>query len=190
VVLKRLLDVSIALPLAVLTLPILVLAALAVKLSSPGPMIHWSSRVGKSNELFKMAKLRTMRIDTPNVPTHELDDPDKWFTPVGLFLRRTSIDELPQLLNVIRGEMSLVGPRPALFSQDDLVALRTQCGVHELAPGITGTAQVEGRDELAIPDKVALDKKYLETQSLWYDMALLARTVVPVLSQRAGATSS
>jgi len=155
---KRFVDFTIGLmALAILWLPML-LVALLVRVTSPGPLLYWSDRVGRNNRLFKMPKFRSMRIDTPAVATHLLQNPDHWLTPIGSFLRKTSLDELPQLWSILKGDMSFVGPRPALFNQDDLIALRTDAGVHELVPGLTGWAQVNGRDELPIPDKVKLGK--------------------------------
>ena len=173
---KRAIDFGIALVGLVLASPFLAAIALAVCLESPGPALHWSKRVGRDNLIFRMPKFRTMRTGAPNVATHLLADPDQWITPLGRFLRRTSLDELPQLWSVLAGDMSLVGPRPALFNQDDLVALRTQCGVHRLRPGLTGWAQVNGRDELPIPRKVELDLEYLQRRSLSFDAAILVRT--------------
>jgi O-antigen biosynthesis protein WbqP len=158
--------------------------AVVVRATSPGPAIHWSRRVGQGNRLFPMPKFRTMRIDTPQVATHLMQDPARWLTPVGGFLRRSSLDELPQLWSVLIGDMSLVGPRPALFNQDDLVALRTAAGVDALRPGLTGWAQVNGRDELPIPHKVALDREYLERMSFAFDARILALTVAGVLGAR------
>jgi O-antigen biosynthesis protein WbqP len=169
--------------LLVLAIPLLLLAGL-VRITSPGPAIHWSRRVGRGNALFRMPKFRTMRIDTPQVPTHLMTEPERWLTPVGGFLRRTSLDELPQLISVLKGDMSLIGPRPALFNQDDLVALRTAAGVEALRPGLTGWAQVNGRDELPIPDKVALDAEYLERMSFWLDLKILAMTLAGVLGSK------
>jgi O-antigen biosynthesis protein WbqP len=178
---KRCLDLLLAIAvLALVALPAL-LVALAVKLTSPGPVLHWSLRVGRNNSLFRMPKFRSMRIDTPQVATHLLERPEQWLTPVGSFLRRTSLDELPQLWNILTGEMSFVGPRPALFNQDDLVALRTERGVHTLVPGLTGWAQVNGRDELPIPAKVELDAYYLQHRSLAFDLRILALTAWKVL---------
>jgi O-antigen biosynthesis protein WbqP len=178
---KRFLDVVLAVvALVPLALPGL-LVALAVKLTSPGPVLHWSARVGRNNALFRMPKFRSMRIDTPQVATHLLERPEQWLTPIGSFLRRTSLDELPQLWNILSGEMSFVGPRPALFNQDDLVALRTERGVHTLVPGLTGWAQVNGRDELPIPAKVELDAYYLQHRSLLFDLRIMALTAWKVL---------
>jgi len=169
--------------LLVLAVPLLLLAIL-VRATSPGPAIHWSRRVGQGNALFAMPKFRTMRIDTPQVATHLMTDPDQWLTPIGGFLRKTSLDELPQLISVLKGDMSLVGPRPALFNQDDLVALRTEAGVQALRPGLTGWAQVNGRDELPIPVKVGLDAEYLRRRSFGFDLKILAMTVFGVLRSK------
>jgi O-antigen biosynthesis protein WbqP len=174
---KRLMDIAGGLFGLVAFLPLLLLIAAAVRLESRGPALHWSRRIGKGNRIFLMPKFRTMRIGAPDVATHLLPDPDQWVTPVGAFLRRTSLDEAPQFWSVLVGHMSLVGPRPALFNQEDLVALRTEAGVHVLRPGVTGWAQVNGRDELPIPEKVRLDREYLERRSLAFDLQILARTV-------------
>ncbi len=162
-------------------MPVVVLAVL-VCLTSPGPALYWSNRVGRHNRIFKMPKFRSMRIDTPAVATHLLQNPEQWLTPIGSFLRKSSLDELPQLWSILKGDMSFVGPRPALFNQDDLIALRTEKGVHELLPGLTGWAQVNGRDELPIPQKVALDVEYLQKRSLLFDLKILWMTAVKVLS--------
>jgi O-antigen biosynthesis protein WbqP len=159
----------------------LVLVALAVRLTSTGPALYWSDRVGRNNSIFKMPKFRSMRVGTPAVATHLLADPKAHLTPIGSFLRKSSLDELPQLWSILVGDMSFVGPRPALFNQYDLIELRTQKGVHTLVPGLTGWAQVNGRDELPIPDKVQLDVMYLQRQSLWLDMRILWLTLVKVL---------
>ena len=180
---KRLFDLFLALTAGViLILPIMVVAV-AVRLTSPGPALYWSERVGRHNRTFRMPKFRSMRIGTPAVATHLLQDPDAWLTPIGAFLRKTSLDELPQLWSILAGDMSFVGPRPALFNQDDLVALRTERGVHELVPGLTGWAQVNGRDELPIPDKVALDVEYLRRRSFLFDLRILWLTAVKVLKR-------
>lgn len=162
----------------------LLLIGLAVRLESAGPALHWSKRVGRRNRIFRMPKFRTMRIGTPDVATHLLADPDQWITPLGRILRRTSLDELPQLWSVLKGDMSLVGPRPALFNQDDLVALRTEAGVDALRPGLTGWAQINGRDELPIPDKVRLDREYLERMSLVFDLRIIVGTALAAVSGR------
>jgi O-antigen biosynthesis protein WbqP len=178
---KRLFDLVLsALAAIVLALPLLAVA-LAVKLTSPGPVLYWSDRVGHHNRIFRMPKFRSMYTGTPAVATHLLEDPDAWLTPIGAFLRKTSLDELPQLWSILAGDMSIVGPRPALFNQDDLIALRTERGVHELAPGLTGWAQVNGRDELPIPQKVELDVEYLRRRSLLFDLRILWLTLVRVL---------
>lgn len=178
---KRLLDLTVSLlAAAVFLIPFLLLAAL-VKLTSRGPVLYWSDRVGRNNRIFSMPKLRTMRVDTPVVATHLLDDPARFLTPIGAFLRKSSLDELPQLWCIIRGDMSVVGPRPALFNQHDLISLRTEQNVHTIRPGLTGWAQVNGRDELPIPDKVRLDATYLKWQSLAFDMRIIALTFVKVL---------
>ena len=184
---KRLTDFCMALLLsAVCALPCL-LIALVVRLTSPGPALYWSDRVGRRNAIFRMPKFRTMRIDTPAIATHLLGDPDRFLTPVGSFLRKSSLDELPQLWSILRGDMSFVGPRPALFNQHDLVALRTQFHIDELLPGLTGWAQVNGRDELAIPDKVKLDAEYLEKRSWVFDLKILFLTFIKVV-RREGVT--
>ena len=163
-----------------LLLPVL-LVALLVRLTSKGPVLYWSDRVGRNNTIFKMPKFRSMQIGTPAVATHLLSNPDSYLTPIGSFLRKSSLDELPQLWSIIKGDMSFVGPRPALFNQHDLIELRTRSGVHELLPGLTGWAQVNGRDELPIPAKVKLDVVYLNRQSLWFDVRILWLTFVKVL---------
>ena len=157
--------------------------AIVIRLTSKGPSLYWSDRVGKNNKIFKMPKFRSMLIDAPAVATHLLDNPDVYLSPVGGFLRRSSLDELPQLFSVLKGDMSFVGPRPALFNQDDLITLRTKKGVDKLLPGITGWAQVNGRDELSIPDKVALDAEYLNRQSFWFDMKILWMTFLKVVKR-------
>lgn len=155
--------------------------ALLIHWTSPGPALYWSNRVGRNNRIFKMPKFRSMRIDTPAVATHLLLNPEQWLTPIGSFLRKSSLDELPQLWSILVGDMSFVGPRPALYNQDDLIALRTAAGVHTLLPGLTGWAQVNGRDELPIPAKVALDAEYLHRRSMWFDMQIIWMTFVKVL---------
>jgi O-antigen biosynthesis protein WbqP len=178
---KRLFDLMLAvLAGCILLVPVLVVAAL-VRLTSKGPALYWSDRVGRNNIIFKMPKFRSMRVGTPAVATHLLADPKAYLTPIGSFLRKSSLDELPQLWSILVGDMSFVGPRPALFNQHDLIELRTQQGVHTLVPGLTGWAQVNGRDELPIPDKVKLDVEYLRRQSLWFDIRILWLTFVKVL---------
>lgn len=163
----------------VCALPIVVIAIL-VRLTSPGPAIYWSDRIGRHNKIFRMPKFRTMRTDTPAVATHLLADPKSYLTPIGSFLRKSSLDELPQLWSILKGDMSVVGPRPALFNQDDLIALRTRHGVEKLAPGLTGWAQIHGRDELPIPDKVRLDVEYLQNRSFWLDLRIIVLTFIKV----------
>ena len=178
---KRLFDIGLALVATLFLLLPIALVALSVRMTSKGPAIYWSDRVGRFNQIFKMPKFRSMRVDTPAVATHLLADPASFLTPIGSFLRKSSLDELPQLWSILVGDMSFVGPRPALFNQDDLIQLRTEVSVHELVPGLTGWAQVNGRDELAIPDKVALDAQYLQRQSLWFDIQILWLTFLKVI---------
>ncbi|ABR88537.1 Sugar transferases involved in lipopolysaccharide synthesis [Janthinobacterium sp. Marseille] len=166
----------------ILLLPIAFIA-FVVKITSKGPAVYWSDRVGKHNKIFKMPKFRTMQVDTPAVATHLLTDPQQFLTPIGSFLRKSSLDELPQLWSILKGDMSFVGPRPALFNQDDLVALRTRFGVDNIKPGLTGWAQINGRDELPIPEKVALDVEYLKLQSFWFDIKILVLTFQKVLKK-------
>jgi len=178
---KRLFDLYLSfLVTLVLFVPIL-LVALLVKLTSTGPVLYWSDRVGIHNDIFRMPKFRSMKVDTPAVATHLLKDPKSVLTPIGDFLRKSSLDELPQLWCILKGDMSFVGPRPALFNQDDLIGLRTQKGVHELLPGLTGWAQVNGRDELPISQKVELDVAYLKRQSFSFDIYILWRTFIKVI---------
>jgi len=178
---KRVFDVMISLPLLLFSLPLFVTIALLIKVTSKGPTIYWSDRVGRNNRIFRMPKFRSMRIDTPQLPTHLLSYSAAYVTPVGSLLRRTSLDELPQLWSILAGEMSFVGPRPALFNQDDLVALRTERGIHDLLPGLTGWAQVNGRDELPIPEKVQFDREYLQRQSFKFDLQIMMLTIVKVI---------
>ncbi|MBW0150879.1 MAG: sugar transferase [Phenylobacterium sp.] len=182
--LKRSFDIVAALAGLAVLWPVLLIIAIAVRLDSPGPAIHWSRRVGRDNTIFLMPKFRSMRIDTPDVATHLLDDPKQWITPLGRLLRRTSLDEFPQLWSVLVGQMSLVGPRPALFNQDDLIALRTEAGVHRLRPGVTGWAQINGRDDLPIPDKVRLDAEYAERRSLIFDIRIILITLRAAVAAR------
>jgi O-antigen biosynthesis protein WbqP len=182
--LKRAFDLLFALVAAlVLILPIGAIALL-VRLTSPGPALYWSDRVGRHNRIFRMPKFRSMRVDTPAVATHLLKDANAYLTPIGSFLRKSSLDELPQLWSILRGDMSFVGPRPALFNQDDLIALRTEHGVHELVPGLTGWAQINGRDDLPIPVKVRLDVEYLQRRSFWFDLRIIALTFFNVLRSK------
>ena len=178
---KRLFDLVTAVHALIVFLVPAVLVALAVLLTSKGPIIYWSDRVGRYNKIFKMPKFRTMQIGTPTVATHLMVDNEQFLTRVGSFLRKSSLDELPQLWSIIAGDMSFVGPRPALFNQDNLIKLRTEKGVHNLIPGLTGWAQINGRDELPVPDKVALDIEYMERQSFWFDIYILWSTFLKVV---------
>jgi O-antigen biosynthesis protein WbqP len=178
---KRLVDLVFGIMAVVALAGPIALTAALVWITSPGPILYWSNRVGRNNRIFKMPKFRSMRLGTPAVATHLLNDPEAYLTPVGAFLRKSSIDELPQLWSILRGDMSFVGPRPALFNQDDLIALRTQAGVHGLVPGLTGWAQVNGRDELPIPDKAKLDVEYLQRRSLGLDLWIMWLTLLKVL---------
>lgn len=181
---KRVFDFCIAAGLLVVGMVPLALVALLVKLTSKGPILYWSDRIGRGNRIFRMPKFRTMRVDTPEVASHLLTDPDAWLTPIGCLLRRTSLDELPQLWSVAKGDMSLVGPRPALHNQHDLIALRTLSGVHVLTPGVTGWAQVNGRDEAPIPQKVAFDADYLRRRSFGFDLKIIAITFLQVVRRK------
>ena len=180
---KRVFDILLGCMVALLFLVPVLLVAIAVRLTSKGPALYWSDRVGQNNVIFKMPKFRSMRVGTPAVATHLLADAASHLTPIGSFLRKSSLDELPQLWSILMGDMSFVGPRPALFNQQDLIALRTEQGVHSLVPGLTGWAQVNGRDELPIPEKVKLDVVYLQRQSLWFDVRILWLTFVKVLKR-------
>jgi O-antigen biosynthesis protein WbqP len=180
---KRIFDLILAIFLFLVLQILLLLIAVLVIATSKGPALYWSERIGKNNKIFKMPKFRSMLIDTPAVATHLLDSPDSYLSPIGGFLRRSSLDELPQLFSVLKGDMSFVGPRPALFNQDDLIALRTEKGVHDLVPGLTGWAQINGRDELPIPQKVALDVEYLNHQSLWLDIKIIWLTFIKVIKK-------
>ena len=178
---KRIFDLSLSLAAIVLIAPLLVAATIAVRITSVGPVLYWSERVGRENRLFWMPKFRTMRVGTPALATHLLQNPEAFLTPIGSFFRRTSLDELPQLWSILKGDMSFVGPRPALFNQEDLILLRTQKGVQRLVPGLTGWAQVNGRDELSLEQKVALEKEYLLKKSLTVDFQILIKTFTNVL---------
>lgn len=182
--LKRSFDFCVAAAAAILLFIPLILVAAAVRLTSPGPVLYWSDRVGRDNRIFRMPKFRSMKVDTPAVATHLLSDPQSYQTPIGSFLRKSSLDELPQLWSILKGDMSFVGPRPALHNQDDLIALRTEKGVHRLVPGLTGWAQINGRDELPIPQKVELDAEYLRRQSFLFDIRILVGTLLSVLARR------
>ena len=180
---KRFLDLCIGIILlAVLAVPMLFIA-LAVRITSKGPSFYWSDRIGRNNVVFKMPKFRSMKVETPVVATHLLSDPNSFLSPIGGFLRRSSLDELPQLYSILKGDMSFVGPRPALFNQDDLIAFRNEKGVGKLLPGVTGWAQVNGRDELSVHDKVALDVEYMQHQSFWFDIKILWMTFLKVIKQ-------
>lgn len=181
--LKRLFDLVIVILVLPLALIVMFMIAVAIKLTSPGPVIYWSDRVGRNNVIFRMPKFRTMNIDTPNVATHLLENPDEYVTSMGKLLRATSLDELPQVWSILKGDMSLVGPRPALFNQDDLIQLRTNKGVQELLPGLTGWAQINGRDELPIPEKVDLDWEYLDRRSFWFDLKIIMLTIIRVFNR-------
>jgi len=178
---KRIFDLVLAVSLGIILLLPLALIALSVGLTSSGPILYWSDRVGRNNTIFKMPKFRSMQAETPALATHLLGDPDVYLTTVGSFLRKSSLDELPQLWSIIKGDMSFVGPRPALFNQYDLIQLRTSAGVHKLLPGLTGWAQINGRDELSIPQKVALDIEYLEKKSFGFDVKIIILTAFAVL---------
>ena len=180
---KRLFDLLFGIVLLMLLVAPMLLIAIVIRLSSKGSALYWSDRVGINNKSFKMPKFRSMRIDTPVVATHLLDNPCSYLSPIGDFLRRSSLDELPQLFSVLKGDMSFVGPRPALYNQDDLITLRTKKGVYKLLPGITGWAQVNGRDELSIPDKVTLDVEYIHNQSFLFDMKILWMTFLKVVKR-------
>jgi O-antigen biosynthesis protein WbqP len=177
---KRVFDLTLSVLLSLLLLPAICVIAVVIKLTSKGPVLYWSERVGRHNRLFPMPKFRTMRIDTPEVATHLLTDSDVWITPVGRLLRSTSLDELPQLYSILTGQMSFVGPRPALFNQHDLINQRRERGVDRLLPGLTGWAQINGRDELSLPDKVEADAYYLQNRSLLFDVKILCLTFVKV----------
>lgn len=178
---KKLFDICLAVFALCLLMVPLVLVVLIVKLTSSGPVVYWSERVGRNNKLFRMPKFRTMRVNTPAVATHLLVDPNRFLTPVGSFLRKSSLDELPQLWSILKGDMSFVGPRPALFNQDDLVALRSEYGVDKVLPGLTGWAQINGRDELPIPEKVKLDAEYVNRQSFRLDCKIIFMTFLKVV---------
>ena len=180
---KRFFDIV----LGVVTAPLIalpfILVWISVRLTSKGPALYWSERVGQNNRIFRMPKFRSMSIATPAVATHLLSDPNAYLTPIGSFLRKSSLDELPQIWSILKGDMSFVGPRPALFNQQDLIALRTEAGVDKLLPGLTGWAQINGRDELAIPQKVSLDIEYMHRQSFWFDVAILWMTFLKVIKR-------
>lgn len=180
---KRVMDITLAVLASIVLLLPIILVALAVRVTSKGPVLYWSDRVGRNNNIFKMPKFRSMQVGTPAVATHLLSNPDAYLTPIGSFLRKSSLDELPQLWSILKGDMSFVGPRPALFNQQDLIALRVQAGVHRLLPGLTGWAQINGRDELPIPEKVKLDVEYLHRQSLTFDIKIIFLTAWKVIQR-------
>ena len=180
---KRIFDLVVSLSaLIILIVPILLIAIL-VRISSKGTVLYWSDRIGKGNQTFRMPKFRSMRSDTPALATHLMSDPDEFLSPIGSFIRRSSLDELPQLFSILKGDMSFVGPRPALFNQDDLIALRKKHDLDQLLPGLTGWAQINGRDELPIPEKVALDIEYMERRTFWFDLYILWLTLLKVVRQ-------
>ena len=178
---KRVFDLVVGLITLLFTLIPMLLIALSIRTTSKGAVLYWSDRIGQVNKIFRMPKFRTMQVETPVVATHLMANPDKYLSSFGGFLRRSSLDELPQLWSILKGDMSFVGPRPALFNQDDLIALRTEKGVDKLVPGLTGWAQVNGRDELPIPEKIALDMEYMERQSFWFDLKILWMTLLKVI---------
>lgn len=180
---KRVFDLFLAIGVTLILLLPILFVGLLVRFTSKGPVLYWSNRVGKNNVIFKMPKFRSMQMGTPAVATHLLSNPDAYLTPIGSFLRKSSLDELPQLWSILNGDMSFVGPRPALFNQHDLIELRTKAGVHHLVPGLTGWAQINGRDELPIPQKVAMDIEYLHQRSLWFDIKVIILTAVKVLKR-------
>ncbi len=181
---KRLFDLVVGIPVFIVLFVPMLLIGLLVKLTSSGPALHWSERIGVDNKIFLMPKFRTMRVDTPQLATHKLDNPQQYLTPIGGFLRKLSLDELPQFWSVIVGDMSLVGPRPALFNQDDLISLRTELGVHKVLPGITGWAQINGRDELSIPEKVRYDVEYAAKRSFAFDTKIILLTIMNAISSK------
>ena len=187
IMIKRLFDLFLAFSLSLLLAPFIIFTVFLVSFTSTGHVLYWSERVGRRNKIFKMPKFRSMQVDTPAVATHLLSNPEQFLTPVGSFLRKSSLDELPQLWSILKGDMSFVGPRPALFNQHDLIKLRTINNVHELMPGLTGWAQINGRDDLPIPQKVALDVEYLNNKSFYMDVKIILLTFVKVL-RRDGVT--
>ena len=184
VFMKRFFDLFVSLAALILLLPLGILVAILIKLTSPGPIIYWSDRVGKNNHIFKMPKFRTMRINTPAIATHLMKDSSQYLTPIGSFLRKSSLDEIPQLWSILIGDMSVVGPRPALYNQHDLIKLRTQEGIHELQPGLTGWAQINGRDSLPIIDKVKWEVEYLHKKSFGFDIIIFFKTIKKIIFQQ------
>ena len=179
---KRLFDLFLSCILLILLAIPMLLIVIAIRLTSKGPSLYWSDRIGKNNVIFQMAKFRSMRVETPSMATHLMTEPDAFLTPIGGFLRRNSFDELPQIISILKGNMSFVGPRPALYNQDDLILLRTEKGLNQLLPGLTGWAQVNGRDELSIPEKVKLDVEYMHKKSFWFDLKILWLTFLKVIN--------
>ena len=181
---KRPFDLILATVLVIILLVPMFFIALMIRLTSKGPVLYWSDRVGFNNTIYKMPKFRSMRIDTPQVATHLMSNPEEFLSPIGRFLRRTSLDEIPQLLSILKGDMSFVGPRPALYNQEDLITLRSNHGLHKLIPGLTGWAQVNGRDDLSIPEKVLLEVEYMHKKSFWFDLKILWLTFLKVINRR------
>ena len=181
---KRLFDLFLSCILLILLAIPMLLIVIAIRLTSKGPSLYWSDRIGKNNVIFQMAKFRSMRVETPSMATHLMTEPDAFLTPIGGFLRRNSFDELPQIISILKGNMSFVGPRPALYNQDDLILLRTEKGLNQLLPGLTGWAQVNGRDELSIPEKVKLDVEYMHKKSFWFDLKILWMTFLKVINRK------
>ena len=181
---KRLFDLFLSCILLILLAIPMLLIVIAIRLTSKGPSLYWSDRIGKNNVIFQMAKFRSMQVETPSMATHLMTEPDAFLTPIGGFLRRNSFDELPQIISILKGHMSFVGPRPALYNQDDLILLRTEEGLNQLLPGLTGWAQVNGRDELSIPEKVKLDVEYMHKKSFWFDLKILWITFLKVINSQ------
>ena len=181
---KRPFDLILATVLVIILLVPMFFIALMIRLTSKGPVLYWSDRVGFNNTIYKMPKFRSMRIDTPQVATHLMSNPEEFLSPIGRFLRQTSLDEIPQLLSILKGDMSFVGPRPALYNQEDLITLRSNHGLHKLIPGLTGWAQVNGRDDLSIPEKVLLEVEYMHKKSFWFDLKILWLTFLKVINRK------
>lgn len=181
---KRLVDILLSCLCFLLCAPIVAIIALAVKFTSPGPILYWSERVGRNNVLFKMPKFRTMKEDTPALATRAMKESEKYLTPIGPFLRKTSLDEIPQFWSILKGDMSFVGPRPVLPHEEDLLALRTQQGVHTLIPGLTGWAQINGRDLMTITQKIAYEKEYITKKSFFFDIIIILKTIPKVLFKK------
>jgi O-antigen biosynthesis protein WbqP len=181
---KRLFDLILVTILIMILLVPMLFIMLVIRLTSKGPVLYWSDRVGFDNSIYKMPKFRSMSVETPEVATHLMSNPEEFLSPIGRFLRRTSLDELPQLFSILKGDMSFVGPRPALFNQDDLIAFRLDNDLDKLIPGLTGWAQVNGRDELSIPEKVALEVEYMQKKSFWFDLKILWMTLLKVINNQ------